>query len=117
MLHNRASDEKSQVAALSLIGMHLSEMISDGYLIFILNSENAHQSLMDIPLTHELFNTKAPSGQNRFDGTSNRTPSNLKVFNETLCKSLVKALIYKQDYEKLDDILESEACNVGERFP
>ena len=40
MLHNRASDEKSQVAALSLIGMHLSEMISDGYLIFILNSEN-----------------------------------------------------------------------------
>ena len=45
MLHNRASDEKSQVAALSLIGMHLSEMISDGYLIFILNSENTRNNI------------------------------------------------------------------------
>ena len=45
MLHNRASDEKSQVAALSLIGMHLSEMISDGYLIFILNSENTRNNV------------------------------------------------------------------------
>ena len=40
MMHNKSSDEKSQVAALTLIGMHLSEMISDGYLIFILNGEN-----------------------------------------------------------------------------
>ena len=40
MMHNKSSDEKSQVAALTLIGMHLSEMISDGYLVFILNGDN-----------------------------------------------------------------------------
>ncbi len=65
MLHasNKRRDKKSQVAALSLVGIHLSEMISDGYLIFILNGEEAQKSIH--LLTAAIKSCMGVSGQRR----------------------------------------------------